>query len=646
MTIPVNPIPSALGYEDADAGPGVDALNLQKHYGEERAKRLRDDGNDQYHDISLSPKFNFFIKDPWADASAVKDAKTLFPNNRCHMLILGAGWGGLLYAIRMIQAGVAAEDISIVDTAAGFGGTWYWNRYPGVACDIESFCYLPLLEETGYVPKQRYASGEEIRGYAEAVAEKWGLKERAVWLTKAERMVWDEEGKEWEVELVQKKDGVEEKVNVRAGFVACVNGVLNWPKLPGIPEILDFEGDVFHSSRWDYDVTGGSPEDPSLKKLEGKNVAIIGTGATAIQIIPHLARWAKHIYVVQRTPASVDERHQRDTDPKWFQREVATSPGWQRERLRNFHQHLTTEKQPEINLVNDEWTSAVGMVAIAGNPSGPKTMDALPAYMEKLHALDAPRQSRIRTRVSHEVHDPDTAENLKAWYPTWCKRPTFSSTYLASFNRPNTTLLSTPTSPLSLSPSSITVDGTSYPIDTLICATGFRAPFTGSPAQKANMSIVGRGGVDMATAWGAKGPSTLHGVMDTNYPNLFLSGPWQASLSPNNLFNVDVLAQHAAAIYTYAKQRAGPGKKFSISVSQEAVSDWGQQVLMRSPPMAAIVGCTPSYFNVEGALDKAPPEVQGVMARSGLWGKGIEDFVGVLEGWRGGMEGVEVGVGV
>lgn len=637
---------NAQGYEDVGL-LGVDTLQLQNRYGEERAKRLRNDGLNQFVDLSLSPhdKFQSFLDDPWANCITIEDVRTMFPEGRTQLLILGAGWGGLLYAIRMVEAGVLPEDIRIVDSAGGFGGTWYWNRYPGLTCDVESYCYLPLLEETGYIPKHRYSQGEEIRTYAELAARKWGVADSAVFQTQAKSLVWDEKAKEWQVQLVQKRKAEDpQTINIRATFIATVNGVLNWPKLPDFPGILDYKDDIFHTSRWNYAVTGGSPTDPLLTKLEGKSVAIIGTGATAIQVVPEVARWAKHVYVVQRTPSAVDEREQRDTDPQWFHEEVATSMGWQRERLRNFHQQFTTEKQPDVDLVKDKWTIAVGMCAIAGNAAGPKTMEELPAYMEKLHGLDAPRQDRIRKRVEQVVEDPETAKKLQAWYPTWCKRPAFSHEYLQAFNRDNVTLVDTEGKGLDrITADSVVFGDKSYVVDVIICATGFRAPFTGSPAQKANMTVLGTDGKSMTDEWARTGPSTQHGVLDANFPNLFLSGPWQAALSPNNLFNVDALAKHAAYILAEAKKKAD-GKPFKVKVSPEAAENWGMQVLMRSPPMAAIAGCTPGYFNVEGAIDRAAPEFQRIMARSGLWGHGIEDFIDVIEAWReeGSMQGIQV----
>ena len=551
----------------------VDVLQTEKRYGEERAKRLRDDSNEQFIGISLSNRYRHFQEDLWVDTATVKDAQTMFPHSRCQMLILGAGWGGLLYAVRMVEAGIRPEDIRIIDSAGGFGGTWYWNRYPGLMCDIESYCYLPLLEETGYVPQHRCSHGEEIRNYANLVAEKWNVASSAVFSSKVRKLKWDEATKEWQVELVQQRKGESlQTLNIRSQFVATVNGVLNWPKLPSFPGILEYRGESFHSSRWNYVVTGGSPTFPSLSKLQDKRVAIVGTGVTAVQAIPYLARWSKHLYVFQRTPAAVDHRDQRETNPEWFRKEVATSAGWQRERLRNFHQHFTTGDQPAVDLVDDQWTHAVGMVPIAGNSAGPKMMEELPAYMKKLHAIDFPRQNRIRARVEQTIKNSKVAERLQAWYPTWCKRPCFNDEYLSTFNRDNVTLIDTNgKGPDRLTTDSIVVDKQSYPVDIIIFATGFRAPFGGTPAEKANITIIGRNGVSMTEGWARNGPTTLHGVLDRNFPNLFLSGPWQASTSPNFLFSVDGLAKHAAYILAEARRKAG-GQPFAVATTAVAAA--------------------------------------------------------------------------
>ncbi|KAF2009123.1 FAD/NAD(P)-binding domain-containing protein [Aaosphaeria arxii CBS 175.79] len=625
----------------------VDALQVEQRYGTERAKRLRPEGDNQFIDISHSPQHQSFLDDPWVDPGNVQDAKTLFPNSRCQMLVLGTGLGGLVYAVRMIQAGIKPEDIRMVDVAGGVGGTWYWNRYPGAHCDIESYSYLPLLEETGYVPKHRYSRGEEIREYANLIAEKWDLSRRIAFQTKAQKLTYDENNKEWVVKLEQRQADKEPlQLDVRAEYVVTVNGPLNWPKLPGIPGILDYKGDIFHASRWNYTATGGSPDDWSLTQLKDKTVAIIGTGCTGVQITPQLARWAKHVYVVQRTPASVDHQDQKETDEKWFRNEVATSPGWQRERMKNLHEHFTTEESPSVNLMGDAWTRAPALVGLTGNVNGPKTIEELPAYMKKLHAIDLPRQNRLRKRVEEEVHDKDTAARLQAWYPSWCKRPAFHDEYLSTFNRSNVTLLDTEGKGADqITNDSVIVDGKSYVVDLIICATGFRAPFTGTPAEKANATFFGRNGVSITEEWARNGPKTQHGVLDYNFPNLFFSGPWQGANSPNYLFAVDMFARHAAYILAEARRKAH-GKKFAVAPTASAAEKWSMEVAMKSAPNMAIMGCTPSYLNVEGGLDKIPPEMQLIVASSGLWGSGVEHFINLIEAWQkeGSMDGIQVEV--
>lgn len=246
---------------------------MRARYEEERQKRLRDDGNAQFIQVEQSANCKRFAEDPWADPADIQPLEAKFPDKRSEMLIIGAGWGGIQIAVRMIEAGIPAQDIRMIDPAGGFGGTWYWNRFPGLMCDIESYSYLPFLEETGYVPKHRYSYGEEIRQYANLVAKKWGLVDSAVFKTQAKEAVWDDGAKEWIVQLIQRQkdsQGTEsvETLEIRSKFVTISTGPLNWPKLPNIPGILDYKGGIFHAARWAYDVTGGSPTDSSLTNLK------------------------------------------------------------------------------------------------------------------------------------------------------------------------------------------------------------------------------------------------------------------------------------------------------------------------------------------------------------------------------------------
>ncbi|KAJ6154966.1 hypothetical protein N7485_013335 [Penicillium canescens] len=643
----MSPTVPAVQHQLDEKSDAINMAEVKERYEQERQKRLRDDGNAQYIEIANSDDYGRFAEDPWVDPASIEPIEGKFPNDRIEMLIIGAGWGGLQYAVRMVEAGFRPEDIRIIDPAGGFGGTWYWNRYPGLMCDIESYTYLPLLEETGFIPKHRYSQGEEIRKYANLVAQQFGLAHYGVFQTQAQKLVWDENAKEWQVDLVQhRKDEAPRVLSIRSSFVSLTAGVLNWPKLPGIPGILDYQGDMFHSSRWAYGITGGTPEDPSLVKLNDKQVAVIGTGATSVQIVPQLARWCKHVYVIQRTPAAVDDRDQRATDEEWFHKEVAAFKGWQRVRMRNFHEHFTLREQPAVNLVDDGWTRAPGLIGLSGNPYGPRLPEEVPAHTANLVEIDTPRQNRIRTRVDQEVKDPATAEKLKPWYPSWCKRPLFHDDYLAAFNNDNVTLVDTDGKGVdSITADSLVVGGESYKVDIIVFATGFRAPPLGTPADKANLTVIGSNGISMSEEWPRCGPTTLHGVLDTKFPNLFLSGPQQASISGNYRFNLDGYAKHVAYILSESKRRAN-GKPFAVAPTTQAAEDWGTQVMMHAAPMAVALGCTPAYWNLEGDLDRAPPEHQMVIARSGLWGSGIEHWLNVIEGWRaeGGMKGIDVRV--
>ncbi|KAJ5165890.1 hypothetical protein N7492_006186 [Penicillium capsulatum] len=631
----------------SESADPVITAHTQRRYEEERAKRVRDDGTKQFIDIVDSSPHRHFGEDPWMDASTIEGIEAKFPKDRCEILIIGAGWGGILFAVRMVEAGIAPEQIRIVDAAGGFGGAWYWNRYPGLMCDIESYCYLPLLEETGYVPKTRYAVGDEIREYATLVTQKWGIAECGVFGTKAQKFTWDEDSKEWQVDLTQQRSGGSSKsLQIRSNFVVMSSGLLSNPKLPGIPGILDYQGETFHTSRWAYDITGGSSSDPSLVNLQDKRVAIIGTGATSVQTVPALAQWSKRLYIIQRTPGAVDIRGQRKTDEEWFHREVAWAQDWQRQRIRNFHDHITTGDRPDTNLVDDGWTYAPGLVAICGNPDGPKTPEEVPAYVKMLNEIDLPRQDRIRARVDELIKDPATAAKLKPWYPTWCKRPLFHDQYLDSFNRDNVTLLDTAGKGVDrITADSIVIGDESYPVDVIVFATGYRTPLVGSPADKANTTIIGVNGISMSEEWARAGPSTLHGMMDSNFPNLFLAGPDQATLSGNITFNLNQAATHAAYILAQSKRRAH-GEKCIIRVNPEAAEVWGHLIMRHAGGFGAMVGCTPGFFNAEAEIDRIPADRQALAARSGFLGTGAESYAAIIEDWRqeGSMTGIEVQV--
>ncbi|MDA8815570.1 NAD(P)/FAD-dependent oxidoreductase, partial [Luminiphilus sp.] len=259
---------------------------LREKYREERDKRIRSDGNDQY--TGVTGDFSRYVDDPYVDPGFARSAVEC----TVEVLIIGGGFGGMLAAARLRDQGI--NDLMIVEKGGGFGGTWYWNRYPGASCDIESLVYLPLLEETGFIPKQKYTNASETLEYCQVIADQYQLHDIALMQTQILATDWDETEGLWTART--NRDDV-----IKARYVIHSNGPLNRPKLPGIAGIDRYKGHTFHTSRWDYDYTGGDTFG-GLDKLADKRVAVIGTGATAVQCVPHLAAGAKALYVFQRTP--------------------------------------------------------------------------------------------------------------------------------------------------------------------------------------------------------------------------------------------------------------------------------------------------------------------------------------------------------
>ena len=299
-----------------------DADVLRDKYRAERDKRVRDDGNDQY--LEVKGDFSHYVDDPYVEKGFDRDALT----EELEVLVIGGGFGGMLAAARLIEQGIT--DIKIIEKGGGFGGTWYWNRYPGASCDIESYVYLPMLEETGFVPRQKYTDAPETLAYCQVLAEKFGLNDLALMQTEVVSTAWDETTRRWTV-TTNRQD------NLKARYVVHSNGPLNRPKLPAIKGIGDYKGHTFHTSRWDYDYTGGNSHG-GLDKLADKRIAIIGTGATAVQCVPHLGAGAKELFVFQRTPSSISVRNNQPTDPDWLGTQKS---GWQNERRTNFESLMT-----------------------------------------------------------------------------------------------------------------------------------------------------------------------------------------------------------------------------------------------------------------------------------------------------------------
>ncbi|KAI7131812.1 hypothetical protein KC352_g31130, partial [Hortaea werneckii] len=503
-----------------------------------------------------------------------------------------------------------------------------WNRYPGLMCDFESYIYMPLLEEMGYMPRQKYASGEELRGCIEQVAGKYGLHDRATFQSSTQSARWDEAKQVWRLAILEKpKGGTESHIEVDCDFVLLASGLLNNVKPP--QGIETFEGHMLHTARWDYEYTGGSQQDPQMTRLADQRVAIIGTGATAIQAVPQLAKFAKELFVVQRTPSMVDERGQRETDPKLWKEKIANKNGWQRERNENFCAFVSNhEPKPAEDLVNDGWTKS--------------------QHVSELHAMDILRTNRVRRRAAETVNDPVTAKNLMAWYPTWCKRPCFHDDYLPTFNRPNVHLIDTDGQGITTLTRHglVAPNGTETQVDLIIIATGFVSPQLGTAAGKAGMSVSGRNGQLLETLNDTGDLTTLHGVASRGFPNLFWPGPLQGGATANQSFVLERLSGHVAYVMARAAARTDGGRPV-IEPGVEAQEEWAGLIMSKAASFAAMRGCTPGYYNLEGENDKIaamPPEVQMKAARNAIWGDGFLSYLKVLEDWRaeGSLEGLHV----
>src|SRR5215470_12752457 len=586
-----------------------DPAELRKKYVEERNKRLRADANNQYQEIA--GKFAHYNDDPYVEPGFTR----LALHEELDVLIVGGGFGGLLAAARLQKAGIT--NIRIIEKAGDFGGTWYWNRYPGAQCDIESYVYLPLLEETGYMPKEKYSFAPEIFEHAQRIGKHFNLYEKACFQTQISEARWNEETGCWMV-TTDRGDVFE------ARFVIMSSGPLNRPKLPAIPGIEKFKGHTFHTSRWDYHYTGGDTTG-GMTKLSDKRVAIIGTGATAIQSVPRVAQYAKQLYVFQRTPSSVDERGNKPTDPEWVK---TLKPGWQDHRNTNFCSILAGLPVEE-DLVGDKWTSLFKMLSklMAGKEASGLSDEAMAALSE---IADYQKMNEIRGRVSSIVRDSTTAEALKPWYGQWCKRPTFNDDYLPTFNRPNVKLVDTKGKGVDrVTEHSVVVDGVEYEVDCLIFATGFEVGT--AYTRRAEFEVYGRDGVPLSDAW-ARGMRTFHGFLSHGFPNLFHMGLTQTGLAPNFTYMLGGQATHIAHVMAEVKAREGK----SVEPIREAEAEWVARVTGKTFMTAYQDICTPGYYNGEGKN-----EGQGFLAQ---YPDGAVKFYDMLAKWReeGKLEGLIV----
>jgi cyclohexanone monooxygenase len=590
---------------------GFDPGALKAKYRAERDRRVRADGNEQY--VEMAGKFAHYLEDPYIEAPIERAPLT----DDTEVIVIGGGFGGLLAGARLREAGFT--DVRLIEKGDDFGGTWYWNRYPGAACDIESYIYLPLLEEVGFMPSRKYTRAPEILKYSRKIGEKFGLYDNVCFQTEVTAMRWDAEAARWIVET-NRGDAM------RAKFVVMANGPLHRPKLPGIPGVEGFKRHSFHTSRWDYGYTGGGPEG-GLEKLKDKRVGIIGTGATAVQCVPHLGEWAKELYVFQRTPSSIDVRNDRPTDPEW---EKSLQPGWQQHRMDNFNTLVSGGFAPE-DLVNDGWTDIIGNILLLARRKAEKgeTVEDPAALMQ---LADFKKMEQVRARVDQEVKDPAKAAALKPWYNQFCKRPCFHDEYLATFNRPNVHLIDTQGKGVeAITETGIVANGQEYEVDCLIYATGFEVGT--DYTRRAGYQVYGKDGVTLSQKW-ANGLETFHGFFVRDFPNLFVVSTGQSGFTANFPHMLNEQSKHIA----YVIQEANGRQARTIEAEQGAVDAWVETIqklaLMRENFLKE---CTPGYYNNEG-------KPEAMTTKNSSYGAGPIAFLKVLEDWRasGELKGLEL----
>ena len=593
-------------FQDIIGELDFDPVKLKEKYLSERDKRVRTDGNDQY--LEVTAEFSRYVDDPYVEPGFTREP--LF--DEVEVIIIGGGFGGLLAGARFRQIGI--ESIRVIEKAGDFGGTWYWNRYPGAMCDVESYCYLPLLEELGYIPKHKYSFAPEILEHSRRIGRHFNLYDNACFQTSVEGMKWDEKDERWII-TTDRGD------RMKAKYVAMANGPLNRPKLPGIAGINEFKGYTFHTSRWDYDYTGGDSSG-GLENLKDKRVGIIGTGATAIQCIPHLGKWAKELYVFQRTPSSVDVRNNTETDPQWAE---SLEPGWQQNRMDNFN-ILVSGGDQDVDLVNDGWTDIMRSLTGTAAKTASKKLGRRLTKAERgelMELSDYRKMNQVRARAADLVNDPSVAEALKPWYRQFCKRPCFHDEYLQTYNLPGVTLVDTQGQGVErLTEKGVIANGEEYEVDCLIFATGFEVGT--AYTRRSGYDIVGKGSKKLSEYWG-DGLRSFHGLQSNGFPNCFFMGFTQTAVTANVPHALNEQAKHIAYILDELRKRG----KDTVEASLEAEQSYVDEIRKLSKIGAKFYAeCTPGYYNSEGKEENK----DGFF--SDMYGAGPILFFMLLEQWR------------
>ncbi len=513
-------------------------------------------GADDY--MPMEGTFSHYLQDHYSSAPVEREAL----DDECEVLVVGAGFAGLLLWYRLAQAGF--KDVRFCEKGGDVGGTWYWNRYPGIACDVESYSYLPLLDEMGYFPTKKFASGFEIFEYCQKVAEKCRFYDRCLFHTEMTSANWDADLNRWHVRT-SRGDAM------RARFLVLANGTLTTPRLARIPGMEIFQGQSFHTARWDYDVD-----------LSNKRIGIIGTGATAVQVIPEIAKTAAHLYVFQRTPSTIDVRDQRDTTPEEIE-EWKQQPGWARQRRQRFAQ-LIGRRALQANDAFLSGKATRPKRRLYGDGPRLSAEELLQRELETSFRI----MEQIRARVDAVVQDPKTAAALKPYYPYGCKRPNFHDEYLPTFNQLNVTLVDVaPRGVKEINERGVVHEGKQYELDILIYATGFEFMSHESMAR-----VVDAKGRSLADKWAEEGTRTFLGVHSHGFPNLFIIAGPQGTGGTFNF--IDAIEDHTEYVTSLLAKMRELGRCV-VDIRPQDEAHWAQLCAQADLATAPLRDCLTNF---------------------------------------------------
>jgi cation diffusion facilitator CzcD-associated flavoprotein CzcO len=464
------------------------------------------------------------------------------------VVVIGAGFSGIGAAIKLDRAGF--RDFVVLDEADGVGGTWHWNTYPGVAVDIPSFSYQFSFEKRSDWSRV-YAPGRELKAYAEHCTDKYGVRDRIRLNTKVTGASFDEDANMWTIET-----GGD---SITARYVIVATGVFSQPKLPDIPGVESFEGSALHTARWDHSV-----------ELRGKRVGVVGTGASAIQVIPAIAPEVEQLTVFQRTPI-------------WC--------------LPKLDKPLSARARSVLRFVPGAMLAARWL----SQAFVELTFVLVAHFAGKFPFLPARGEAEAH-KLLQSVQDPKVREELTPEYRLGCKRPSFSNEYVRSFNRENVRLETTAIDAV-VSGGVRTADGVEHELDVLVLATGFKV------FDKGNMPpfpVRGASGLDLADWWDENRQQAYEGVSVPGFPNWFsILGPY--GFNGQSYFGlIETQMRHIVRCL----ERARSEQAVRVEIRPEANQRYFESVLARRGNQVFFTGsCATSnsyYFDKHGDVPFRP----------------------------------------